>query len=457
MATACIAQVTFNFDRKRQPVVARFDVPHASSDGGAILLKGIDTQLGLTRGLAAGLEDPRQPGKIQHQTLELLRQRVFGIACGYADCNDAARLADDAIHKLLVDRDPIAGAALASQPTLSRFENAVGWRELLRMGHVLADTVIAHHRRRLKGRARRITIDLDPTDDPTHGQQEFAFFNGHYDTWCYLPAVATVTFDAEAEQYAVAAVLRPGTAPASLGARGLLRRLIRQLRAAFRGPTIRVRLDGGFATPAMFTFLEAQRVEYVVAMASNARLEKRARRLMGKARMRSKATGQTEHLYGETRYAAKRWKRKRRVIIKAEVVRHPGRDPKNNPRFVVTNLPDAPQTLYEQIYCQRGDVENRLKELHHGLEMDRTSCSRFLANQFRVLLTLAAYILFQELQRRARGTACADAQVTTLRERLLKLAVWVERSVRRIVLHLPTTFPWRSTWQHLARAVGATR
>jgi hypothetical protein len=366
-----------------------------------------------------------------------------------------ARLADDAIHKLLDDRDPIAGAALASQPTLSRFENAVGWRELLRMGHVLADTVIAHHRRRLKGRARRITIDLDPTDDPTHGQQEFTFFNGHYDTWCYLPAVATVTFDTEAEQYAIAAVLRPGNAPASLGARGLLRRLIRQLRAAFRGSTIRVRLDGGFATPAMFTFLEAQQVEYVVAMASNARLEKRARRLMGQARMRSKATGETEHLYGETRYAAKTWKRRRRVIIKAEVVRHPGRDPKNNPRFVVTNLTGAPRTVYEQVYCQRGDMENRLKELHHGLEMDRTSCSRFLANQFRVLLTLAAYILFQELQRRARRTACADAQVTTLRERLLKLAVWVERSVRRIVLHLPATCPWLPTWRHLARAVGA--
>jgi hypothetical protein len=268
--------------------------------------------------------------------------------------------------------------------------------------------------------------------------------------------VATVTFDAEAAQYAVAAVLRPGNAPASLGARGLLRRLIRQLRAAFRAPTIRVRLDGGFATPTMFTFLEAQGVEYVVAMASNARLEKRARRLMGKARMRSKATGRTEHVYGETRYAARTWKRKRRVIIKAEVVRHPGRDPKNNPRFVVTNLPGAPQTLYEEVYCQRGDMENRLKELHHGLELDRTSCSRFLANQFRVLLTLAAYILFQELQRRARGTACADAQVTTLRERLIKLAVWVERSVRRIVLHLPMSFPWLRTWRQLARAAGAT-
>ncbi len=455
MATECIAQVTFKFEPKGKPIVATFDTEHASSDGGAVLLKGIDTQFGLTKRLAACLADGRQPGKVQHQTVELFRQRVFGLACGYADCNDAARLADDPIHKLLVERDPIAGPALASQPTLSRFENAVGRRELIAMGHVLADTVIAHHRRRLKGRAARITIDLDPTDDPTHGQQEFTFFNGHYDTWCYLPVVATVTFNDEAEQFVVAAVLRPGNAPASLGARGLLRRLLGQLREAFPTATLRVRLDGGFATPRLFAFLEAQQVEYVVAMASNARLEKRTRRLMGKVRMLSRATGQTAHLYGETRYAARTWRRKRRVLIKAEVVRHPGREPKNNPRFVVTNLADAPETLY-RLYCQRGDMENRLKELHHGLEMDRTSCSRFLANQFRVLLTLAAYMLFQELQRRAHGTACADAQVTTLRERLIKLAVWVERSVRRIVLHLPATFPWLRTWRQLARAVGAT-
>src|SRR5213594_1650189 len=410
MATDCIAQVTFKFDPKSKPVVAAFDQLHASSDGGAILLKGIDTQWGLTKQLAACLEDDRQPGKVRHRTLELLRQRLFGLACGYADCNDAARLADDAIHKLLLERDPLAGPALASQPTLSRFENAVGARELIAMGHVLADAVIEHHRRRLRGRATRITIDLDPTDDPTHGQQEFTFFNGHYDTWCYLPIVATLTFNDEPEQFAVAAVLRPGNAPAGLGARGILRGLLRKLRAAFPRATFRVRLDGGFASPKMFTFLEREQVEYVVAMASNTRLEKRARRLMGKARLRSKASGQTEHLYGETRYAARTWKRQRRVIIKAEVVRHPGRDPKNNPRFVVTNLTAEPETVY-RLYCQRGDVENRLKELHHGLEMDRTSCSRFRANQFRILLTLATYMLFQELQRRARGTACADAQV----------------------------------------------
>ena len=454
MATACIAQVAFGFEGKHQAVVAAFDMPDASSDGGAILLKSVDTHLGLTKRLAGALVDARQPGKVRHQAIELLRQRVFGLACGYADCNDAARLIDDPIHKLLIGRDPLDGPGLASQPTLSRFENAVGWTELRDMAHGLADTVIEQQRRWRKGRATEITVDLDPTDDPTHGQQELAFFNGHYDTWCYLPLVATVTFDGEPAQYAVAAVLRPGNAPASRGARGLLRRLFGKLRAAFPTATLRVRLDGGFATAKLFTFLERQQVEYVVAMASNARLAKRARRLMGKARMQSKATGQTAHLYGETRYAARKWTRKRRVIIKAEVVRHPGRAPKNNPRFVVTNLPDPPEAVY-WLYCQRGDMENRLKELHHGLEMDRTGCSGFLANQFRVLLALAAYVLFQDLRRRAAGTTCADAQVTTLRERLLKVAVWVERSVRRIVLHFPRTFPWLTTWRQLARAVGA--
>jgi hypothetical protein len=447
--------VSFQGEGFVKPVVARFDLPDASVDGGLMLLKALDSQLGLTEQLAGCLDDAREPGKVVHETLELLRQRIFGLCAGYEDCNDAARLVHDPIHKLMLGRDPLTGPGLASQPTLSRFENGVSARELRAMMHALADTVIAQQRRRRHGRATRITIDLDPTDDPTHGQQEFAFFNGHYDTWCYLPVVATVTFNDEPAQFAVAAVLRPGKAPASLGARGILRALLRKLRAAFPRARLRVRLDGGFASPQLFQFLEREQVEYVVAMASNARLEKRAQRLMGKARVRSRQTGETAHFYGETRYAAQSWKRKRRVIIKAEVVRHPGREPKNNPRFVVTNLPHTPETVYT-IYCQRGDVENRLKELHHGLAMDRTSCTKFQANQLRVLLALAAYLLFQELRRRAGKTACADAQVTTLRERLVKLAVWVERSARRIVLHLPLTFPWLATWRELARAVGAT-
>src|SRR5207247_450295 len=265
---------------------------------------------------------------------------------------------------------------------------------------------------------------------PTHGQQEFSFFNGHYDTWCYLPMVAAVTFNEETEQFAVAAVLRPGNAPALRGARGLLRRLLRQLRAAFPSAVFRVRLDGGFASAQLFAFLEREQVEYVVAMPSNARLDKRARRLMGKARLLSRTTGRTAHLYGETRYAARTWKRKRRVIIKAEVVRHPGRAPKNNPRFVVTNLPDDPEAVY-QLYCQRGDVENRLKELHHGLELDRTSCCRFLANQLRVLLTLAAYILFQELRRRAVETRTDPRRAQARRYASENALVGIADTIRR--------------------------
>jgi len=183
MATDCISQLTLKFQQKMKPVVARFDTEHASTDGGAILLKALDERLALTEDLAACLPDRRDPRKVQHELRDLVRQRVFGLACGYEDGNDAARLAHDPMHKLAVGRDPLTGAPLASQPTRSRFENAVGPRVLHRMGATVADRVIEQHRHRLKGRARRITLDLDPTDDPTHGQQELAFFNGHYDTW----------------------------------------------------------------------------------------------------------------------------------------------------------------------------------------------------------------------------------------------------------------------------------
>ena len=223
-----------------------------------------------------------------------------------------------------------------------------------------------------------------------------------------------MSFDDEAEQYGVPALQRPGNSGPKLGATHCLRHLFRKLRAAFPGARLRVRLDGGFAGNDLLAFLEAQGVEYVVALGRNRRLDKRAQRLMGKARMRAKTSGETAHVYGETRYAAAKWTRRRRVIIKAEVVCHPGRAPKNNPRFVVTNLPHTPQHVYE-IYRARGDVENRIKELKAGLALDRLSCSRFVGNQFRLLLTLAAYIVVQAVRGHAAGTACATAHVTTLR------------------------------------------
>jgi Transposase DDE domain group 1 len=436
-------------------VVAQFDQQHASSDGGAILLQACDRHLGLTEALIGGIDDRRQSGKIQHAIGELVRQRLYAIGCGYPDANDASRLGADPIQKLLCGRDPLSGEDLASQPTLSRFENAVNRADLYRMGVALADTVIDRHRRRLQHKVKRITIDLDPTDDPTHGAQQLAFFNGHYDTWCYLPVAGFLSFNAEPEQYLFAYVLRPGNVTASVGTIGNLSRLLPRLRAAFPRARLRVRLDGGYAAPEIFAFLEREGLEYVVGMAKNKVLERRAARLMGSARRVSRETGESAHLYSECRYAAGTWPERRRVIIKAEVVRHPGREPKDNPRFVVTNLKASPRHLYEAIYCARGDVENRIKELHHGLDIDRTSCTRFLANQLRALLTAAAYVLYQELRLRAARTAFRSAQVSTLREHLLKLGAWVHSSVRRIVLHLPAACLHRNDWQIIARNLGA--
>ena len=438
-----------------KPVIAKFDQEHASSDGGAILLQACDRRLGLTEALIGAIDDRRQSGKIHHAIGDLLHQRLYAIACGYPDANDASRLGSDPIQKMLCDRDPVKGEDLASQPTLSRFENSVDRADLYRMGISLADTVIERHRRRLKRKAKRITIDLDPTDDPTHGAQQLTFFNGHYDTWCYLPVAGFLTFNEEPEQYLFAYVLRPGNVGASVGALGILSRLLPKLRAAFPRARLRVRLDGGFAAPQIFAFLDREGVEYAVAMGKNKVLERRAARLMGTARRLSRESGETEHLYKECRYAAGTWDYPRRVVIKAEVVRHPGRKPKNNPRFVVTNLKQSPRHLYEEIYCARANVENRIKELHHGLEIDRTSCTRFLANQLRGLLTAAAYVLYQELRLRAARTAFRSAQVNTLREHLMKLGAWVESSVRRIVLHLPAACIHRHDWQIIARSLGA--
>jgi hypothetical protein len=435
--------------------VLQFDQRQGSSDGGALLLKAADRRYGLIGCLAGCLREERQVGKVDHSLRELLAQRVFSIACGYPDANDSARLAGDPIHKMLLDRDPVVGRDLASQPTLSRFENAVGPQQLYRMGEALAASVIQRHAERLRGRVRRVTIDLDPTDDPTHGAQQLSFFNGHYGTWCYLPVMGFVSFNNEVEQYLCAAVLRPGNVTAAVGALGILRRLIQLTRYFLPGAHLRVRLDGGFAHPDVLAFLDAEPgLEYVVAMANNAVLKRKAKPAMRQARKLSRHSGRTEHVYRETHYAARTWPRERRMILKAEVVRAQGKEPKDNPRFIITNLQESPQWIYEQVYCQRGEIENRIKELHE-LQIDRTSCSDFWANQFRVLLTAAAYVLMQELRLRAAGTACARAQVCTLREQLLKLGARVLVSVRRVVVHLPASFPFLPVFRTVALRLGA--
>jgi hypothetical protein len=237
-------------DVERRPVVLAFDQAHGSSDGGAILLSAANQRFGdgLIESLSRCIPDARQQGKVDHPLTDLMRQRIYGLACGYEDANDAARIGADPIHKLLAGRDPIKGLDLGSQPTLSRFENSVTPRSLYTMGMALAESVITRHGNRRNGHARLVTIDMDPTDAATYGAQQLSFFNTHYDNHCYLPMLGFVSFDNEPDQYLCAAVLRPGNVGAAAGAVGVLRRLIELVRRSFPKAGIRVRLDGGFAS-----------------------------------------------------------------------------------------------------------------------------------------------------------------------------------------------------------------
>ena len=404
-----ITQTVLFPDRLDRPVMATFDQPHASSDSGAVLLKAADHRLGLLTALTATVPDARASARVTHGVSDLIAQRVFAIACGHPDGNDADRL---------------------------------------------ADRVLARHRRRRRG-ARLITIDLDVTEDETHGAQQLTFFNGFYDPWGYLPLVASRTFDDEARQYLVAAILRPGNAAGTAGAVGLLKRLLPKRWRAFPRARLRVRLDGGFATPEIFDPLEAAGVEYVVAMGNTAVLTRHAEPAGAPLQAVVATTQEPATAYAEAAYQAGTWAVPRRTMIKAEVVWHHGRVPRDNPRFVITNLRQTPAWIYTHGYCARGDSENRFKALKHALAFGRTSCTRFWANQLRVTLTAAAFVLFQELQLHADRTARRGAQVPRLRQALITIGVQVVRSVRRIVLHFPRSHPDAVSWARLARALGA--
>ena len=441
-----------------QPIKFTFDEPHTSSDGGAVLLESVNQKMDLTAVFTEAIDDSRQPGKVQHSIEELVRQRMFAIACGYGDCNDAARLADDPVMKLLAGIDSHdEESILASQATLSRFENAVTPEMLFQIGTNLAERVIAYQRRRRKGKRKpkRITIDIDPTDDPTHGQQSFAFFNSYYDNWCYLPLTVYISFDQEPQQYLVGVLLRPGNAHATMWTPWVLRRLMEILRRTWKKVAIRVRLDGGFATPEIFDLLELLKVEYLINMAKNSRLEQLAEPWMAQVRHLQEELGGTQHIFGEGLYAAHSWHgTHRRVIIKAEVVAVNGGPPRDNPRFVVTNMSYTPKNVY-QCYRRRGDVENRIKELLEGVQIDRTSCTSFSAHALRVLLSSAAYMLIQALRDRITDPQMRCAQVWTLREKLFKVAARVKVTCRHIHIALPKTFAYADIFSRLARAWGA--
>lgn len=436
-----------------KPVVLNFDAEHRTSDAGLSLLAALDQRLSLTKSLMSCFVDRRDKSRTQHSLGEFFQQRVFSIASGAADACDAARLGKDPALLLACGRRADDPRGLASQPTLSRFESSVGGRELVDLERKLEDFVIAQLQRN-HPHARRIFIDLDATVDPTHGQQPFAYFNGHYDTWCYLPMMGFLTVDGEAEQFLFHARLRAGTCKEIKGTPALLRRVVRKLRQTCPKAKICVRLDAGFAYPQLLDLLDELGVEYMVAIGENPVLARISERHMAAAEFMTREFGLTTTFYCDGQYAARSWKAERRVICKAEVVQAEGKSDRRNARYVVTNLRQSAELIW-RIYCKRGDSENRIKELKVDLEIDRTSCTRFLANQLRVLMTATAFVLFQELRRSLAGTELHRSMVATLRLRLIKIGATIKESVRRIVISMPSSHPWKDLWRLAAARIAA--
>lgn len=416
-------------------VIGSFDGGDISTDGGVMLLAEAERKRGVIRRLASMIRDERDRCKVRHGIEEMLAQRILGIACGYEDCNDFDDLRYDPALKVAVGRLPRTGHELASQPTLSRLENSVGARELYRMSEVLVELFV-------EGRKEApgwVIIDVDATDDPTHGQQQLTGFHGYYDEHCYLPLIVTARADGGPDEL-LAVVLRPGKTHAGGGAVSVLKRIVAKLREAWPQVRILVRGDSGFAKPEIYDWCEDEGIHYLIGLATNSRLRQLVAEHLQAARLDYLLRGEKVRNLHDARYAAKDWPHERRVLIKAEVT-----EQGENPRFVVTSLEGDPLFLYD-LYARRGEQENRIKELKCDLAIDRTSCHRFLANQFRLLLHAAAFVLLSYVRRCLAGTELAGAQVCTLQRKLLKLGVLVRESCRKVWLQFASSCPVQHLW-----------
>lgn len=442
--TDCTTEPLLFSSLRRKKFQADFHGGDLTSDGGLALLREVDRKLGLLDALDAAINDPRCPWLIEHDQRTLLAQRIFAIAAGYEDLNDHQMLRDDTLLQALADRparkqfDP-----LSSPPTLCRLENRVRRGDLVRMAAVLVDQFIASH----DSAPEELVLDFDATDDVIHGMQEGRFFHGYYDHYCFLPLYVTCG------SQLLVAYLRPAKIDAAKHSRAILKLLVRRFRHVWPEVKIVVRGDSGFCRWKLMRWCDRHHVDYILGLAKNTVLKRLARRTMTQARWNYRRTDQKQRLFEDFTYAAGTWDRPRRVIAKAEYSDHG-----ENPRFIVTSLPGDPQTLYDEVYCQRGDMENRIKEQQLGLFADRTSCHAFLANQFRVLLSGAAYVLVETLRRVGlAGTELAAAQTSTIRLKLLKIGGRIVRSARRLVIHLASGYPWQRTFETILRRLQTWR
>jgi hypothetical protein len=415
-----------------------FEGGEISSDGGLPLLRKLDRRLGLIDAVARSLADPRDPDRVKHSLADMLRQRVFGLVQGYEDLNDHETLRHDLLMQAACDRD----SALASAPTLCRLENRASRTVAWQMHQVMLEQFIAS----FKAAPEELVLDFDGTDDPLHGRQEAGFFHGYYDHYCYLPLYVFC-----GEQLLVS-YLRPSRIDDAKHAGAVLKLLVTRLRRAWPQVRIILRADSGFCRRRILSWCERNGVGYCVGLAKNSRLNDMTQRRRDRLARRFAATGLKQRELLELRYGARTWKWERRVIARLEHM-----DKGDNPRYIVTNLPGDARALYEDLYCARGEMENRIKEAQLGLFADRTSCHRFNANQFRLLLASLAYILIERLRTLSlRGTEFARLQAQTLRAKLLKIGAVIVRNTRRLRIMLSSAFPYQVIYVAAARALDST-
>jgi hypothetical protein len=413
-------------------IVADFDGGSLTSDAGVLLLREIDLKTGLTQAVAAAIPDPRNPDLIEHEQAAMIRQRILSLAQGYEDLNDQQHLRNDPVLQVAAGCQPDPDRPLASPPTLCRLENRVGRQACVDISKVLVEQFIQSHTQA----PEQLILDLDATDTPVHGRQEGRFFHGYYDHYCFLPLYVFCGDEL------LVAYLRPSNIDAAMHSRAIVKLLVARLRQAWPGVRIIIRGDSGFCRWRLMRWCDRNNVSYILGLARNNNLERLAQPLTVPAAWHFERTREKQRLFESFAYAAGTWDRERRVIVKAE---HGAQGP--NPRFIVTNLAGDPMDLYDRGYCQRGEMENRIKE-QLGLFAGRTSCQAWYANQFRVLLSACAYVLVQALRRTAlTGTPLAQAQVCTIRLKLLKVAARVSVSVRRVVLHLASSCPMQALFR----------
>ena len=414
----------------RRVVEGRFDGGSMTSDGGVMLLGEVDRKLGLLEAAARCIADPRSPLLIKHGVRDMLRQRVYALALGWEDLNDHGALRCDVAVQTAVGVD----REVASAPTLCRLEKWADRATAVRLHRLLIEQFIAS----FKSAPKELVLDFDATDNPLHGQQEQRFFHGYYDSYCYLPLYVFCG------QQLLCAYLRPSRIDAAQHCAAILKLLVRRLRQTWPDVRIIFRGDSGFCRQRVINWCERSGVHYIIGLARNPRLEAQVEFAQLALQDDYERTGHKQRLIDEFSYAAQSWPRERRVITRLE-----WGEQGHNPRFIVTNLQGDAGALYDDLYCQRGEAENRIKEAQVGLFATRTSCHVFAANQLRMLLVALGYVLIERLRALAlQGTALASAQVDTLRIKLLKVAAVITRNTRRIRLYLASSWPSAPIFAH---------